>query len=123
MQVTSQRTVQALTHLLADEYSRKILLSAIPHAKSVEELSIENGIPLSTCYRRVHELFENGILVVERIVIAPDGKKYELYRSGFRGMSVKLEGGSVEVEATVNEDIADKLYNMWSVMKWKDQGT
>jgi hypothetical protein len=120
MQVTGEKTVHALTRALADEYSRRILISASAKAKTVEDFSGENDIPLSTCYRRVHEMHQDGILLVERIVISSEGKKSELYRSGFKGISIKMEDGKVSIEATVNEDVADKLYGMWSAMRWKE---
>ncbi len=43
----------------------KIILSTIPKEKSVEDLSKENDIPLSTCYRRVHEMLDGGLLLVQ----------------------------------------------------------
>ena len=120
IQVTSEKTIQALARIMADEYSRRILLSGASRAKTVEDFSREDNIPLSTCYRRVNEMHKEGILVVERIVISPEGKKSELYRSGFRGVTIRMADGEMAIEATVNEDIADKLYNMWSVMRWKE---
>ena len=38
---------------MSDEYMLKILCSIMSEAKSVEKISSENGIPLSTCYRRI----------------------------------------------------------------------
>ena len=117
MEITEPSRVQALVQGLADEYSRKILLSAIPKAKSVEDMSRENDIPLSTAYRRVHELLDAQILVVERIIITPDGKKYELLRSSYRAINVTFEGGEMKVEATINEDVAEKLRRLWLTMR------
>jgi DNA-binding Lrp family transcriptional regulator len=88
LEITEPDRVQALVQGLADEYSRKILLSAIPVAKSVEDISRENDIPLSTCYRRVHELLDAQILIVEKIIVTSDGKKYELMRSAYRAVKV-----------------------------------
>lgn len=117
MEITEESRIQALVQGLADEYSRKILLSAIPVAKSVEDMSKENDIPLSTCYRRVHELLDAQMLLVERIILTPDGKKYELLRSAYRAVSVTFDGGVMKVDATINEDVADKLRRMWISMK------
>ncbi len=106
---------------MSDDYSTRILISAVLKGKSVEDLSRENDIPLSTCYRRVHELLEDGMLVVERIVVTPDGKKYELLRSAFKSMSLRLENGQIVVDAIENEEIADKLHEMWMAVRWQDQ--
>ena len=117
MEITEQSRVQALVQGLADEYSRKIILSAIPKAKSVEDMSRENDIPLSTCYRRVHELLDSQILLVEKIIVTPDGKKYELLRSAYRSVNVSFEGGVIKVEAQINEDVAEKLRRLWMSMR------
>ncbi len=117
MEITDPNRIQALVQSLADEYSRKILLSAIPAAKSVEDMSRENDIPLSTCYRRVHELLDAQILVIERIIVTPDGKKFELLRSSYRAINVSFDGGQVKVDAIVNEDVAEKLRRLWLTMK------
>jgi DNA-binding Lrp family transcriptional regulator len=117
LEISDASRVQALVQGLADEYSRKILLSAIPSAKSVEDMSRENDIPLSTCYRRVHELLDAQILLVERIIVTPDGKKYELLRSAYRAVTVSFDGGVMKVDATINEDVAEKLRRLWMTMR------
>ena len=117
MEISEPSRIQALAQGLADEYSRKILLSAIPKAKSVEDMSRENDIPLSTCYRRVHELLDSQILVVERIIVTPEGKKYELLRSAYRAVNVTFDGGVMKVDALINEDVAEKLRRLWLTMK------
>ena len=117
MEISEPSRVQALVQGLADEYSRKILLSTIPKAKSVEDMSRENDIPLSTCYRRVHELLDSQILVVEKIIVTPEGKKYELLRSAYRAVNVSFDGGVMRVEAVINEDVAEKLRRLWMTMR------
>ena len=117
MEISEPSRVQALVQGLADEYSRKILLSTIPKAKSVEDMSRENDIPLSTCYRRVHELLDSQILVVEKIIVTPDGKKYELLRSAYRAVNVTFDGGVMKVDAIINEDVAEKLRRLWLTMR------
>ena len=117
MLIEDPSRIQALVQCMGDEYSRKIILSAIPAAKSVEDMSRENDIPLSTCYRRVHELLEAQVLVVEKIIVTPDGKKYELLRSAYRAVTVTFDAGVMRVEAIVNEDVAEKLRRLWMTMR------
>ena len=121
MEIVDPSRIQALVQGLADEYSRKIILSAIPKAKSVEDMSRENDIPLSTCYRRVHELLNSQILLVERIIVTPEGKKYELLRSSYRAVNVTFDGGVMKVEAVINEDVAEKLRRLWMAMREPDK--
>ena len=119
LEITDPTKVQALVASLADEYSRKILLSTIPAAKSVEDISRENDIPLSTCYRRVHELLDAQIVVIDRMIVTSEGKKYELLRSAYRLVTVSFENGIMKVDVVINEDVAEKLRRMWLTMKAK----
>ena len=118
VEITGAESVRAVARILADEYSRKILASALAEPKSVEDLSKENNIPLSTCYRRMHDMLNEGILVVERIVITPDGKRYELYRSGFSALTMTLESNMMWISGTVNEEVAEKVLSNIFAMKW-----
>lgn len=117
MEITNAETAQALVQALGDEYARKIILSAIPAAKSVEDLSRENNIPLSTCYRRVHELLDARVLLTEKIIVTNEGKRYELVRSAYRTVQADLENGVMKVNAVINEDVADKLRRLWLTMR------
>ena len=117
MEITNTATALALVQALGDEYSRRILLSAIPAAKSVEDLSKENDIPLSTCYRRVHELLDAQVLLIDKIIVTNDGKRYELVRSAYRTVQVDLIDGAMKVDAMINEDVADKLRRLWMSMR------
>jgi len=117
MEITNPTTAKALVQALGDEYSRKIMLATIPTPKSVEDLSKDNDIPLSTCYRRVHELVDAQVLLIDRIIVTNDGKRFELVRSAYRAVQVDLEEGVMKVNALVNEDMAEKLRRLWISMR------
>jgi DNA-binding Lrp family transcriptional regulator len=117
VEITNPVTASALVQALGDEYSRKIMLSTIPSPKSVEDLSKENEIPLSTCYRRVHELVDAQVLLIDRIIVTDDGKRFELVRSAYRAVQVDLKDGIMKVNAMINEDMAEKLRRLWISMR------
>lgn len=117
MRISSPVLVNGIIQALSDEYSRKIILSATLRPKSVEDLSKENDIPMSTCYRRVHELVAAGIMIIDKIIITPEGKKFEIFRSAFRSIQISFEAGELVVEAVPNEDIAERLARMWLSMR------
>ncbi len=118
MQVTDSSTIEKWSGLLTDEYSRRILLATMNQPKSVTDISRESNISMSTCYRRVTEMVECGALIAQKVVITPEGKKCELYRSAFKGLRMVVDLENVSLEAVVNEDIADRLYNVWNAMRW-----
>jgi DNA-binding Lrp family transcriptional regulator len=110
LRLVNQKTIEDLVRMLSDEYSRKIVQSAMAQARSVEDFSRESRIPLSTCYRRVRDLVNDGILIVEKIVITPDGKKYELFRSVYQAIRVDFADGNLTVDVIVNKVITERLY-------------
>ncbi len=86
--------------LMSDEYMRKIVASAASAAKSVEEISKENGIPISTCYRRVRELVDTGILREQSIILNGEGKKYQTYSSELKEARINLSNKGLTIETT-----------------------
>ena len=117
MLVKDEAAKRRVLQALADEYSQTILISTIEKPMSAVELSIKHDIPISTAYRRVHELQEVGLIVVERCVITDDGKKYDVYRSTVKGVKVNLGLGSATVELEPNEDTVGKFMKLWSYMR------
>jgi hypothetical protein len=105
VEITNPVTANALVQALGDEYSRKIMLSTIPSPKSVEDLSKEN------------EIVDAQVLLIDRIIVTNDGKRFELVRSAYRSIQVDLENGAMKVNAIINEDMAEKLRRLWISMR------
>jgi len=103
----------AILSALGDESSRKILTSAIARGKTVEEISAEQNLPLSTCYRRMRNLLSGGLMILERTVVTPAGKRYAVYRTTFSRAAIGFNGGEIAVEVTPNMDIIEKLRRKW----------
>jgi predicted transcriptional regulator len=93
---------------LGDAFSERIVACAVDRARTVEEISEMEGIPLSTCYRRIRALHELGLIVVERIIVTGTGNRYAVYRSSFKSYLVSIDARGLEVEAELNEEVADK---------------
>ncbi len=117
MRLHEETSKDKVLQALADEYSRSILLSTIQKAKSAVELSTEKNIPISTAYRRLHELQEAGLVAVERSVITDDGKKFDLYRSTVKSVAISFDLGATEVELIPNEDMVTKFVRLWGYMR------
>jgi DNA-binding Lrp family transcriptional regulator len=98
---------------LGDASSRRILTSAMARGKTVEEISEEENLPLSTCYRRVREFLDDGLMVLEKLILTRTGKRYAIYRTSFTGVSVRFTSEETVVEATPNLDVIDKLRTKW----------
>ena len=108
MIVESQRAKKAILAALADEEMTKILDSIMYHSKSIADITRENNIAHTTCYRKTKWLINEGLVSVDKIVITPEGKKFSLYFSVFKSINVKYESNNVIVEAEQNFDIVKR---------------
>jgi predicted transcriptional regulator len=72
--------------------------------KSVEEISKDSRIPLSTCYEKVTELLGRGMLKRERIIITREGKKHSLYRATIRAVYVEFGPAGLKLATVANKE-------------------
>lgn len=109
MIIKSQRVKRALVTALADEEMIKIMNCVMNHSKSFIDITRENNdIPHTTAFRKIKWLLNEGLLIVDKIVITDAGKKFSLYHSTLKTISVKYENNEMIVEAEQNYDIAKK---------------
>jgi len=110
-QVVKSHEVGVVLTALADNEMKKILDSAMNQSKSVNEILKETSIPHSTGFRKLKWLLNEGLIMLDKIIITPDGKKFSLYHSTLKAISIKYEYTNVIVEAEPNLDIAKKSIN------------
>jgi hypothetical protein len=108
MNVQSQRAKKAILSALADEEMVKILDSVMIHSKSIGDIIKETNIAYTTCYRKVNWLLAEGLLVLDKIVITSEGKKFSLFHSVLKSINVKYENNDVIIAAEENFDIVKK---------------
>ena len=108
MIVQSQSAKKAILTALADEEMMKILDSIMYHSKSIVDISREYNIPHTTCYRKTKWLLNEGLVIVDRIIITPEGQKFSLYHSVLKSINVKYESNNTTIEAEQNFDIIKK---------------
>ncbi len=103
--------------LLADEYNIKILSASLKEPKSAQDLSVELGIPVASCYRKIRDLEDTNLLEVADSVLTPDGKRIKLYRSNITRFFVSFEGERLKVEINIRRAASEKIVKMWDVLK------
>ena len=103
----------AILGVMSDEFSRAILNCLVESGKSIEDIASQNGIPVSTTYRRVHEMCHSGLVIVERVAVTKSGKSQAIYRSTFRGAKIDVELGGVRVVGLPNDRIPDITFRLW----------
>jgi DNA-binding Lrp family transcriptional regulator len=114
VQVRGRLAASTMT-ALADQVSRKIILATGKASRTIAEICEEQGVPPSTCYRRMNELVREGLVLVDRIVVT-DGGRFATYRSCFSAFRVLAGTSEVSVEVTLTPEVADKVRNRWIAM-------
>jgi len=102
--IEDEKRKQVILETLADQYSQDILQTIMDKPKSVTDITAETRIPVSTVYRRIQLLHDNKIVSISG-TISDDGKKYFLYRSKIRSISIISDCYSTKIEIVPN--IAD----------------
>ncbi|ELY43739.1 winged helix-turn-helix domain-containing protein [Natronorubrum sulfidifaciens] len=69
----------AILSALGSKYSAEILCAA-GTPKSAQALSDDIGIPIATCYRRIQDLVEAGLLTCEGRQLSEEGRRTNIYR-------------------------------------------
>jgi len=118
MIINNKSFKQSILSALADEEMRRILDSSMVHSKSFNEIVKETGIPHTTAFRKLKTMLNDGTIIIEKIEISSDGKKYSLFRSTLRSISVNYELGEVSIEAEENVNatsrVAERFFSLES---------
>lgn len=109
MIVQSESAKKAILAALADEEVIEILDSVMSQSKSVKGIISEKNTSYTTAYRKIKWLLNEGLVIIDKILITPEGKKTGLFHSVLKSISVKYENNNVIVEAEQNFDIVRKM--------------
>ena len=86
----------AVTKLLSDEYTVKILTATYSLPRSANYLSVKFDIPIAACYRRIRELENVGLLTIIEKILTPRGKRVSLYQSNLTSAHLTFENGKLK---------------------------
>ena len=92
---------QVILEILADKYCKQILHNTLDKPKSAMEISSEKKIPISTVYRRLQTLYDAKLLAISGS-IHQDGKKYFLYKSKVKSISLRCDLEETSIELVSN---------------------
>jgi DNA-binding transcriptional ArsR family regulator len=94
---------------LADKEMLKILDLSMYTSKSVNDILRDSDISYTTVYRKIKWLLDKDLLVVDRINISPEGKKYTTFRSVLKSVVIRYKQNEIIVEAEKNVDLIGKM--------------
>lgn len=83
---------KALLSALGSKYSAEILCAA-DTPKSAQALSDDIEIPIATCYRRIEDLVDAGLLECEGRRLSEEGRRTNIYRRTLDELEVDFSGG------------------------------
>ena len=81
----------AVLSALGNKYSAEILCAA-GTPKSAQTLSEDIEIPIATCYRRIEELVNAGLLTCEGRRVSEEGRRTNIYRRTLDEIEVDFTG-------------------------------
>ena len=89
---------------IIDESALKIISSIIDIEKNVFQICYENKLPLSSTYKKVRKLYNDGLVSVRKIDIDDRGRKIVFYRSKIKSLDFNLKKDGILLQFDRNEE-------------------
>ncbi|MGA1865898.1 MAG: ArsR family transcriptional regulator [Thermoplasmatota archaeon] len=105
----------AVTKLLSDEHTVKILTATYRIPRSANYLSIKFNIPIAACYRRIRELENLGLLHIMEKILTPRGKRVSLYQSTLKSAYLTFENGRLKALLELTNGPTGEQEEVWNV--------
>lgn len=119
MQHGGSSSSAAVFQLLADDYARQILIAADRGPKTAKALSEECDASLTTIYRRVSRLQEQGLLE-ERHTVDADGAHRSEFETALEALRVDLTDGDLSLTLETRDELADNFTSLWDGLRGED---
>ncbi len=97
---------------LGKEYNPEILRSA-DEPMSAKEFSEHLDVPIATCYRRIEELTEAGLLEHHDRVLIDGQRRTSVYRREVDLIEISFDGTDIDVDLETRATVQNKLDNVW----------
>lgn len=97
---------------LGNEYNPEILRSA-DEPMSAKEFSEYLDVPIATCYRRIEELTEVGLLEHHDRVLIDGQRRTSVYRRDVDLIEISFSGSDIQIEMEARSTVQNKLDNVW----------
>jgi predicted methyltransferase len=89
---------------IIDESALKIISSIIDIEKNVFQICYENKLPLSSTYKKVRKLHNDGLVSVGKIDIDDRGRKVVFYRSKIKSLDFNLKKEGILLQFDRNDE-------------------
>jgi len=99
---------------LGNKYSAEIL-DATDEPRSAQDLSDELDIPIATCYRRITELTDHGLLELHDSILSDDRRRIKVYRRNVESIQVDFQD-SMTIDVEERSEVTNKLDEAWRTL-------
>ena len=93
---------------LGGKYSADIL-GAARTPTSAQELSDELDIPIATCYRRIEDLADAGLLRCEGRQLSEEGRRTNVYRRTIDRLTLDFTGEGATIDRKTRSEAKNRL--------------
>ena len=107
----------AVTKLLSDEHTVKILTATFRIPRSANYLSIKFNIPIAACYRRIRDLEKMGLLLITEKILTPRGKRVSLYQSTLKSAYLTFENGKLKALLELTNGSMGEQEETWNIIQ------
>jgi predicted methyltransferase len=90
---------------IADKITYRIIIAIIHSPKTAAQICAENKLPLSSTYKRIRKLQEEGLITIEKINIDSKGKKVVLYGSKIKSLVFNLKANMISLQFNKNDEM------------------
>ncbi len=97
---------------LGNEYNPDILRAA-NEPQSAKEFSEYLDVPIATCYRRIEELTDVGLLEHHDRVLTDGQRRTSVYRRRVNSLEITFTGTDIDIELHEASPVQNKLDNVW----------
>ncbi|AXG11186.1 ArsR/SmtB family transcription factor [Haloplanus rubicundus] len=108
MEAEETDATTAVFRLLADEYSRRILLAADREPRTAKDLGDICDASLATVYRRVSTLQEHGLLR-QHSTVGSDGAHRCQFETTLEELHVTVSDGELALSVETHDELADTV--------------
>jgi GTPase SAR1 family protein len=105
VRLNDSSSVIPLLQDIIDETTLKIISSTIDVPKSVFQICYDNKIPLSSTYKKIRKLQQEGLVSIEKIETDGKGKRVAFYRSRIKSLDFNLKKQSILLQLEQNDSL------------------
>lgn len=101
IEINEDTKKQRIVEIFSDQNTSTILSAIVTKSKSASEISDEIKIPLSTVYRKLHQLVENRMIAISGC-IDTRGRRNYLYKSKIRSLQMAFTNEGLAIQVIAN---------------------